>query len=354
MVSLSLSHLISLPPSLPSTQEMEENQMTTSSAPMDGSGSIGDWRIKIKVGGQWSFSDIDKWGISFGAIGSWRISRSLRGCRSLRYKGFSVDSRSIGSGSRGKGSGFVQWDGGLGGVGVIDAGRMDEGANKKNRDVVRPGSDLLHNPSIERGARHGQAHGDLARGFVDGDVDEVLLVGGGARGLEEHGDKLTIEGGGQLYNIFLEYVPSGMRADHIKSWGGRVPEADARRYARSIVQGLSYVHEKGYWFQSAILLLFDLAVTTNADKMPDYLLSEDGSELTLKKMIKMLKTANQCWLASGFTGSPLGKMEYQIWCSDVNLAYVKINRDGNVGGNKRRVTRKKVNEAGSAFPPKFH
>ncbi|KAL5990085.1 hypothetical protein ACLOJK_010982 [Asimina triloba] len=60
-----------------------------------------------------------------------------------------------------------------------------------------------------------------------------------------YGDELTTEGGGQLYNIFLEYVPGGTLADRVRSWGGRLPEADARRYARSIVQGLICVHEKG-------------------------------------------------------------------------------------------------------------
>ncbi|KAL5991740.1 hypothetical protein ACLOJK_012651 [Asimina triloba] len=52
-----------------------------------------------------------------------------------------------GSSRRCRGSGFGQWEGGLRGVGVFNTGGTDKGADLKNKSVVRPRSDLLHDPA---------------------------------------------------------------------------------------------------------------------------------------------------------------------------------------------------------------
>nr|DAD41259.1 TPA_asm: hypothetical protein HUJ06_015582 [Nelumbo nucifera] len=60
------------------------------------------------------------------------------------------------------------------------------------------------------------------------------------------GDDLTVENGNQIYNIFLEYAPTGSLADLLKISGGLFVESDVRRYARSILRGLRCIHANGY------------------------------------------------------------------------------------------------------------
>lgn len=60
------------------------------------------------------------------------------------------------------------------------------------------------------------------------------------------GDDLTVENGNTVYNLFLEYVSGGTLADRVKDFGGRLPEPDVRRYTRSMLQCLNYIHGKGY------------------------------------------------------------------------------------------------------------
>ncbi|XP_058101250.1 mitogen-activated protein kinase kinase kinase 20-like [Magnolia sinica] len=61
------------------------------------------------------------------------------------------------------------------------------------------------------------------------------------------GDDTTTEDGQTLYNLLLEYVSGGTLADRLTCSGiGRLPESDVRRYARSILKGLDFVHKKGY------------------------------------------------------------------------------------------------------------
>ncbi|KAL4352813.1 hypothetical protein GQ457_06G040310 [Hibiscus cannabinus] len=60
------------------------------------------------------------------------------------------------------------------------------------------------------------------------------------------GDEYTVENGDKLYNLFLEYAKNGSLADQVKRSGGSLMESDARRYARSILKGLCFVHGKGF------------------------------------------------------------------------------------------------------------
>ncbi|GMI86458.1 mitogen-activated protein kinase kinase kinase 19 [Hibiscus trionum] len=60
------------------------------------------------------------------------------------------------------------------------------------------------------------------------------------------GGDYTVEKGGKLYNLFLEYADKGSLADQVRKSGGNLMESDVRRYARSILKGLRFVHSKGF------------------------------------------------------------------------------------------------------------
>ncbi|GFZ17094.1 hypothetical protein Acr_26g0003640 [Actinidia rufa] len=61
------------------------------------------------------------------------------------------------------------------------------------------------------------------------------------------GAETTTEHGTQWHNIFLEYASGGSLADRIQnSGGGRLPESEVRHYTKSVLEGLSHIHEQGY------------------------------------------------------------------------------------------------------------
>ncbi|KAK6924052.1 Protein kinase domain [Dillenia turbinata] len=59
------------------------------------------------------------------------------------------------------------------------------------------------------------------------------------------GDEIEERNGKKNYNLFLEYASGGSLADKVKV-SGMLPESDVRRYTRSILKGLCYIHEKGF------------------------------------------------------------------------------------------------------------
>ncbi|XP_043687426.1 mitogen-activated protein kinase kinase kinase 20-like [Telopea speciosissima] len=61
-----------------------------------------------------------------------------------------------------------------------------------------------------------------------------------------YGDEITRENGELTYNVLLEYASGGNLASRIKNSHGGLPEADVRRYTRSILQGLHHIHDHGY------------------------------------------------------------------------------------------------------------
>ncbi|XP_023517683.1 mitogen-activated protein kinase kinase kinase 17-like [Cucurbita pepo subsp. pepo] len=60
------------------------------------------------------------------------------------------------------------------------------------------------------------------------------------------GESCSVERGDELYNLFLEYASGGSLADRIQSHGGWLPEFEVRRLTRTILEGLRYIHEKGF------------------------------------------------------------------------------------------------------------
>ncbi|XWS12863.1 hypothetical protein CRYUN_Cryun37aG0127000 [Craigia yunnanensis] len=59
------------------------------------------------------------------------------------------------------------------------------------------------------------------------------------------GCDISSENGKLLYNLFLEYVPSGTIMDAIHKHGGCLDEAMVRSYTRGILLGLEFLHSSG-------------------------------------------------------------------------------------------------------------
>ncbi|XWS19387.1 hypothetical protein CRYUN_Cryun31cG0011400 [Craigia yunnanensis] len=59
------------------------------------------------------------------------------------------------------------------------------------------------------------------------------------------GCDISSENGKLLYNLFLEYAPSGTVMDAIQNHGGRLDEAMVRSYTRGILLGLEFLHSSG-------------------------------------------------------------------------------------------------------------
>ncbi|XVF34367.1 hypothetical protein REPUB_Repub18cG0053300 [Reevesia pubescens] len=50
-----------------------------------------------------------------------------------------------------------------------------------------------------------------------------------------------------VYHLVLEYAPGGSFLDlMIKKYGGKIPECDAKCYARMLAEGIRDIHKKGY------------------------------------------------------------------------------------------------------------
>ncbi|KAL8199336.1 hypothetical protein R6Q57_012904 [Mikania cordata] len=61
------------------------------------------------------------------------------------------------------------------------------------------------------------------------------------------GDSVTVENGVRLYNVALEYASGGALSEKVQKSGGfRLPESEVRRYTRSILNGLQFIHRNGF------------------------------------------------------------------------------------------------------------
>ncbi|XVF59405.1 hypothetical protein PTKIN_Ptkin07bG0273200 [Pterospermum kingtungense] len=91
------------------------------------------------------------------------------------------------------------------------------------------------------------------------------------------GDDCSIEKGVKFYNLFLEYANRGSLADQVKKNGGNLMESDVRRYTRSILKGLRFVHAKG--FVHCDIKLQNILLFGNGDvKIADFGLAKRNGE----------------------------------------------------------------------------
>lgn len=92
------------------------------------------------------------------------------------------------------------------------------------------------------------------------------------------GQDKTVENDEEYYNIFLEYASGGTLSDQLEKHGGKLPDNLVRRYTRSVVEGLKYIHKKG--FVHCDLKLPNILVFENGNiKISDFgLAKETGVE----------------------------------------------------------------------------
>ncbi|KAK8663890.1 hypothetical protein V6N13_083695 [Hibiscus sabdariffa] len=91
------------------------------------------------------------------------------------------------------------------------------------------------------------------------------------------GDDYSVEGCGEFYNLFLEYADKGSLADHVQRNGGRLMESNVKRFAKSILRGLNFVHSKG--FVHCDVKLQNVLLFGNGDvKLADFGLAKRNGE----------------------------------------------------------------------------
>ncbi|KAL2629699.1 hypothetical protein R1flu_014385 [Riccia fluitans] len=58
------------------------------------------------------------------------------------------------------------------------------------------------------------------------------------------GSSYSLENGKSMHNVFVEYMSGGSLADLMKKFGGHFDEPLIRKYTRSILQGIHYLHQR--------------------------------------------------------------------------------------------------------------
>lgn len=93
------------------------------------------------------------------------------------------------------------------------------------------------------------------------------------------GDSLSSERGTQFYNLFFEYAANGSLSDHLRVSGGKFEFSDVKKYTKSILEGLCYVHEKGF-VHCDIKLQNILLFCNGSAKIADFGLAKQALEKT--------------------------------------------------------------------------
>ncbi|OAY35462.1 mitogen-activated protein kinase kinase kinase 20 [Manihot esculenta] len=82
--------------------------------------------------------------------------------------------------------------------------------------------------------------------LLENEKDVLTQLGNCEHVIQCFGGDQSVENGKMLYNLLLEYASGGSLSHLVKKSGGCLPESDARRYTRSILKGLHYIHAKGF------------------------------------------------------------------------------------------------------------
>lgn len=82
--------------------------------------------------------------------------------------------------------------------------------------------------------------------LLENEKDVLNQLGNCEHIIKCFGGDQSVENGQRLYNLLLEYAPGGSLSRLVKNSGGCLPESDARRYTKSILKGLRYIHAKGF------------------------------------------------------------------------------------------------------------
>lgn len=121
-----------------------------------------------------------------------------------------------------------------------------------------------------------------------GDCPEVIRC---------YGADYSCEGGRKLYNVLLEYAAGGCLANRVRDFGA-LAESDVRRYTRSILKGLDYIHGAGFVHCDVklqnLLLCSSSSDSVFCAKIGDFGLAR-----------KVENVAGRKGLGLGFRGTPL-------------------------------------------------
>ncbi|XP_031098971.1 mitogen-activated protein kinase kinase kinase 17-like [Ipomoea triloba] len=60
------------------------------------------------------------------------------------------------------------------------------------------------------------------------------------------GEDISVENGGHVYNLLLEYAPGGTLRDMIEAHGGCMPETEVARCTYQLLRGIRHVHSLGF------------------------------------------------------------------------------------------------------------
>ncbi|PWA86936.1 protein kinase superfamily protein [Artemisia annua] len=84
-------------------------------------------------------------------------------------------------------------------------------------------------------------------GSIQKEKEVMDNMRGSANVIKCFGEEITLEKNQMVYNLLFEFASGGTLADVIKDSGSKgLLEVDVKRYARSILKGLSHVHKRGY------------------------------------------------------------------------------------------------------------
>ncbi|KAL3813624.1 hypothetical protein ACJIZ3_014892 [Penstemon smallii] len=84
-----------------------------------------------------------------------------------------------------------------------------------------------------------------------------------------YGESFSYENGEKLYNVLLEYASGGALSEKLKnSDDHRLPELEIRRYTKSLLKGLNFIHKAGY--VHCDIKLQNILITPNGLKIADF------------------------------------------------------------------------------------
>ncbi|XP_052204106.1 mitogen-activated protein kinase kinase kinase 20-like [Diospyros lotus] len=144
--------------------------------------------------------------------------------------------------------------------------------DQDNYDDYHDGRPLITAPAIAVKSADFEFSASLQR---EGELLRVLSDCPGI--IRCFGEDMSVENGKSLYNLLLEYAPSGSLKSLMERSGGRLPESEVKRYTRMILKALTHVHEKGYAhcdIKPGNILVFPSKNGENTVKIADFGLAQ--------------------------------------------------------------------------------
>ncbi|CAI9089317.1 OLC1v1023875C1 [Oldenlandia corymbosa var. corymbosa] len=122
-----------------------------------------------------------------------------------------------------------------------------------------------------------------------------------------YGSEVTQEDGVIFYNVMLEYAAGGSLLDRIYYSPTPLLEDEVKRLTRSILKGLSYIHEKGCAhcdIKPSNILLVDAGAGSNVAKIADFGLSKRVQKSSTKQRRNKSKIDWKAWRGTAVYMAP--------------------------------------------------